>query len=115
MPYGFGTGTALVCSTVSRDVLKLRLDIDEDGIIENINANHFGPCDSESVLDSVDIILGLGIEDAAECEYYDFIKDEKHMHLGLMIVNAIRLAVMNYVTKIQKESNEEENQAKVLL
>jgi len=116
MPFAFDTGSALVCSTRSRDVLKLTLDIDEDGVIEKINYRHFGPFDSEQVVDSINMIVGLSIEDAAEHECDDFIRSEKDVHLGIMMVNAIRLAVMNYVTKIQKEGDEEEeSQQKVLV
>lgn len=115
MSYELDTGTALVCSAISRDVLKVKLDVDEDGIIENLHYNFIGSSELQRIVKRLDIILGLGVEDATSLEWDSFTDNDKSVHIGIMMVNAIRSAVINYVTKIQKESTEEEVQAKVLL
>lgn len=105
---GAETGKALVCSTKSRDVLGLTLEIDEDGVLEVCRFVCFGSPDAQDIVDRASIVEGMSIEEAIDCEPGDFIQQEEDIHLGVMVVNAIRKAIMNYAERLSDSSESDE-------
>lgn len=102
MRYEDSSGTATVCSVESRDVIKISIDVDFAGVIKDVSIICFGSSVAHRASEEVNLIIGQSIEEAAEYSYEQFTTEEEDLHIGIMIVNAIRMAIANYVSNINE-------------
>ena len=90
-------GTGLAASAASEDVLRLKLRIDEDGLIEEVDYKIFGRDASIESANSLPLILeGLGVNDILAIGIEDI--DGDFVYAGL-VIDAVRLAVADYLMK----------------
>lgn len=103
-------GEGVAASSVSNDVLKLKIEIDEDNIFENIEYKIFGRPESVEAARSLPVLLaGLDIEDAVEMEPEDIGFDEDY---GELVLQAINAAINNFLYKKREEYSDVESKSK---
>ncbi|HZS46686.1 MAG TPA: Fe-S cluster assembly scaffold IscU [Blastocatellia bacterium] len=110
-------GTGLVGAPECGDVMKLQIQINNDGVIEDAKFKTFG-CGSAIASSSLatEWVKGKTIDEALEIKNVDIVKELNlppvKIHCSVLAEDAIKAAIKDYKTKQGKEAGQETVAAK---
>lgn len=97
-------GTGLVGAPACGDVMKLQIQVDDSGVIENVKFKTFG-CGSAIASSSymTELVRGKTLEDAARIKNTEIAKELSlppvKLHCSMLAEDAIKAAIKDYQTK----------------
>ncbi|MBC8268926.1 MAG: Fe-S cluster assembly scaffold IscU [Rhodospirillaceae bacterium] len=104
-----GVGTGLVGAPACGDVMKLQIQVDEDGIIEDAKFKTFG-CGSAIASSSLvtEWVKGKTLDEAAEIKNTDIAQElalpPVKIHCSVLAEDAIKAAITDYRSKKESKS-----------
>ncbi len=104
-----GVGTGLVGAPACGDVMKLQIQVSEDGIIEDAKFKTFG-CGSAIASSSLvtEWVKGKSLDEAAEIKNTDIAQElalpPVKIHCSVLAEDAIKAAISDYKSKKQSKS-----------
>lgn len=97
-------GTGLVGAPACGDVMKLQIQVDDDGVIENVKFKTFG-CGSAIASSSymTELVRGKTLEDAARIKNTEIARELSlppvKLHCSMLAEDAIKAAIKDYQSK----------------